>query len=612
MNHMEKYSKLLPKTEDKFIELLLLVGTILAPVFVFFWDLFIPGMPLILQWASWIIALLFAFIHFLKYKSSFVRRNLSTLFYSLCYLVSAYVIYLVYYNDFSKEYLLVLLLIVFYIALTFEKIGSLLVYLMTVLIFVAIAIFIRRTTKDVYDNSGIIIFMCLFVFSVMVILHLLKRNQDKSALNEMAHFDPVTKLPNRNFLNLHLKNILKISKASDHSVALMIIDLDKFKNINDTMGHSFGDEVLKQASIRLSKCLPENDFIARYGGDEFIAVLENANPESAKEVAQEIIDRFSNPLNIAEHRIDITTSIGISFFPIDSRDVETLIKYADIAMYLAKSRGRNRYVLFNHEMNDEVTRKLHLENGLKRALQNDEFMINYQPQIDFATGDILGVEALIRWNHPEFGIIPPDEFIPIAEETGLIVPIGEWILKTACKQSVTWQKAGLKPINMAVNVSYRQLTYKGFIHSVQEALKESGLNSKYLELEITESLLREAEKLKIILDELKTIGVKLAIDDFGVGYSSLSMLQHIEINNLKIDMSFIRGIPEYRKAAGMVKTIIEIGKNLNCRTTAEGIETLEQANFLKENHCNFGQGYLFSRPLDEFEFEKLLRNWKRI
>jgi EAL domain-containing protein (putative c-di-GMP-specific phosphodiesterase class I) len=281
-------------------------------------------------------------------------------------------------------------------------------------------------------------------------------------------------------------------------------------------------------------------------------------------------------------------------------------------MYLAKSQGRNRYVLFNHEMNADVTRRLQLENGLKRALQNGEFMIKYQPQIDFATGAILGVEALIRWNHPEFGIIPPDEFIPIAEDTGLIVPIGEWILKTACKQSVTWQKAGLKPITMAVNVSYRQLTYKGFIHSVQEALKESGLNSKYLELEITESLLREAEKLKMILEEFKTMGIKLAIDDFGVGYSSLSMLQHIEINTLKIDMSFIREIPESGKAAAMVKTIIEIGKNLNCRTTAEGIETLEQADFLKENRCNFGQGYLFSRPLDETEFEKLLKSWKRI
>jgi predicted signal transduction protein with EAL and GGDEF domain len=265
MDYMDKYSKLLPKTEDKFIEILLLIGAIVAPVFVLFWDLFIPGKPLILQWVSWIISLLFAFVYFLKYKSSFVRSNLSTFFYSLCYLVSIYVIYLVYFNDFSKDYLLVLMLVVFYMALTFEKIGSLLGYLITVLGFVAIAVFIRRITKSIYDNSGIIIFMCLLVFSVMVILHLLKRNQDKRALNEMAHFDPITKLPNRNFLDLHLKNTLKNSKDSGHSVSLMIIDLDKFKNINDTMGHSFGDAVLNQASIELDKCLPENDFIARYG-----------------------------------------------------------------------------------------------------------------------------------------------------------------------------------------------------------------------------------------------------------------------------------------------------------------------------------------------------------
>jgi diguanylate cyclase (GGDEF)-like protein len=611
MSYMAKYGKkLLPKTKDKFIETQAGISAILAPSFVLFWDLFIPGKPEILQWCSWIIALLFTFTFFLKYLSSFIKHNQGILFYSQCYLVSVYVIYLVYFNDFSKEYLLVLMLVVFYIALTFEKINSLIGYLITVLVSIGLSVIIRRTTKEVYDDSGLVIFMCLLAFSVMAILHLMKRNQDKQALNEMAHFDSVTGLPNRYFLNFYLKNICEVAKSNEHSVAIMIIDFDKFKNINDTLGHSFGDAVLKQASMELIKCLPENDFLARYGGDEFIAVLENAGPERAKEIAEKIKNSLATPLNIGDHRIDITASIGISFFPIDSDDVEKLIKYADIAMYQAKSRGRNNYILFSHEMSVEVKRRSELENGLKRALQNGELIINYQPLIDFATGDIMGAEALMRWNHPKFGIISPSEFIPIAEDTGLIVPIGEWILKTACKQSMTWQKSGLQPIKMSVNVSYRQLTYKGFIHSVEEALKESGLNSKYLELEITESLFREVIKFKMILDELKTIGVKLAIDDFGVGYSSLSMLQHVEINNLKIDMSFIKGIPDSSKAASMVKTIIEIGKNLNCQTTAEGIEAMNQANFLKENSCNLGQGYLYSRPLDAADFEKLLKGWK--
>jgi diguanylate cyclase (GGDEF)-like protein/PAS domain S-box-containing protein len=735
MNFKGKYgNKIFTKTEDKLIELLSFLGAIITPSFVFIWMQLNPEMPVHLKGVAWVIALLYVFLYSLIYISSFVRGHLGYFFYGLCYIVSAFAVYLAYFNDFSEGISLVLMLVVFYIALTFEKMRSLLYYLVNILILVACAIYVERIYKNVYNNNGLTIIVCLMIFSIIALLNLFIKSEDKKALkesqkdyqrlldtspdgiivydhervvyaneavarlakvkdrknlvgesifeflhlkeyelattqmqeilkgstagyrekkvslannisidaevasiattyngknaimtlirdiskrkgleqkiNQMATYDSLTGLPNRYFLNMQLKNSLKSSKESGKPVALMFIDLDKFKIINDTMGHSFGDAVLQKASQEIKKCLKKNDFISRYGGDEFIVVLENGCQDRAEQVAQRIAQRFSQPLDIGKHKIDTTPSIGISFYPLDCSDAETLLKYADIAMYQAKSLGRNNYIIYKSEMSYEVSRRMQLENGLKKALENGEFVVQYQPQIDIATGDILGSEALIRWKHPELGIVPPNEFIPIAEETGLIVPIGEWVLKTACMQSKAWQNSGLRPINMAVNVSYQQLKYKGFINSIQEALKESGLEPKYLELEITESVLRNAEELKLIFDELTPIGIKLSIDDFGVGYSSLSMLQHVVINNIKIDMSFIRGIQESSKTAAIVKTIINMGKNLNCNITAEGIEAKEQVDFLKENNCNYGQGYLFSRPLDESDFEKLLSRWE--
>jgi diguanylate cyclase (GGDEF)-like protein/PAS domain S-box-containing protein len=737
MNLKDKYgNRFFTKTNEKLIELLSFLGAIICPLFVFIWVNLNPEMPAHHKWTAWFIALLYVFVYCLIYISSFVRRQLGYFFYGLCYLVSTFAVYLAYFNNFSEGISIVLMLVIFYIALTFEKMHSLTCYLMIILILVGWAIYMLEANTHAYNHNGLTAIVCLVVFSVIAILNLFIKNEDKRALkeskkdyqrlldispdgivvydqegiiyaneeivrmtkvkdtnslvgksvfeffypenyelaiakiedvlegndtgyyekkicfssnitmdaefanisttydgkkavmtivrdiserkkmeekiNQMALYDSLTGLPNRHLLNIHLKNCLETSKYTDNPVALMFIDLDNLKIINDTMGHSFGDALIKQASQEIRNSLHENDFVTRYGGDEFIAVLENATSDKAFQTSQNIIKSFSYPLCVEGHKIDTTLSIGVSFYPMDSGDAETLIQYADIAMYQAKSLGKNNYMFYRREMSHEVSRRMQLENGLKRALENNEFLLHYQPQIDFLTGSILGTEALIRWNHPKLGMVPPGEFIPLAEETGLIVPIGEWVLKTACMQSKAWQNSGLQPINMAVNVSYHQFKYKGFVDSIREILKESELEPKYLELEITESVLRDIEQVKFVFDELNQIGVKLSIDDFGVGYSSFSMLQYVVINNLKIDMSFIRSIPESSKAAAIVKTIIDMGKNLNCNITAEGVETKEQDNFLKENNCNLGQGYLFSRPLNGASFEKLLKDWKNV
>lgn len=440
-------------------------------------------------------------------------------------------------------------------------------------------------------------------------LDITERKLSEERVREMALYDPLTGLPNRYYLELHIEEVIERSKDSGEPVALMFIDFDRFKIINDTKGHMFGDALLKKVSKEIETCLAEKDFLSRYAGDEFIIVLEDTGRKRAGEVAENIINVFSDSIDVENRKVNITPSIGISFYPMDSHDMETLIKNADTAMYEAKSQGRNNYQFYEQQMGNGLSKKVQMEGALRKALQNNEFTIHYQPLVNIMTGDIYGAEALLRWNNPELGFIPPDEFIPIAEETGLIIPIGEWVLRTVCMQCMAWRKAGLGPFNMSVNVSYKQLKFEGFIHSVQEILKESGLEPQFLELELTESILKDAEELKIVLDNLKPIGVKLAIDDFGVGYSSLSMLKNVSINNLKIDKSFIWDMLDNPVVAALVRTIIDIGKNLNYDIIAEGIETKAQLDFLKKNNCDFGQGYYFSKPLNEKSFEELYREW---
>lgn len=424
-------------------------------------------------------------------------------------------------------------------------------------------------------------------------------------VNKMAKYDNLTGLPNRYMLNECLDETLERCKQNNKELAIMFLDLDRFKLVNDTMGHHTGDLLLKEVSKRLRRSVRDEDIVARQGGDEFIILLEDIDKESAAQVAQRIINEFVSPFHLKNKEFFITTSIGISIFPKDGHNQIDIIKSADKAMYVAKERGKNNYQ-FYRVLTDTVNRKMMLEEGLRRAIAESELDVYYQPQIDLNTGELVGIEALLRWDHPKLGKVSPEEFIPIAEETGLIISIGEWVLREACKQNKMWQAAGYPPIKIAVNVSAYQLQIHDFPGYVEQVLQETEIQPKFLELEITESLMKNVIETRIILNKLKKIGVNIAIDDFGTGYSSLSVLSHLPIDVIKIDRVFINDMLTNTDTSTLVKTMIEMGRNLNITLVAEGIEREEQRKILNDLHCQTGQGYLFSSPVPVEEIEKLL------
>lgn len=431
-----------------------------------------------------------------------------------------------------------------------------------------------------------------------------EQKKSERIISHLAYYDELTGLPNRNMFRQELYSSLL--NKDIQSLAILFLDLDRFKIINDTKGHSVGDLILKKVAQKLEKIFQNEGLISRQGGDEFIVMLLNVNRIKILDFCQRIINQFSSPIILDNEEFYITVSIGISLYPEDGVDEETLIKHADTAMYHAKDKGKNNFQFYHSFLIHHTTRMIELESSLRKAIQHNQFMLYYQPQIELSTGTIVGAEALLRWFHPEHGIIAPNEFIPLAEETGLIVPLGKWILETACLQNKQWQNAGKRPIPVSVNVSVRQLQDEDFVEYIKLVLKETQLEPKYLDLEITESIMQDIESSIKILAELKGIGVSISIDDFGKGFSSLSYLRYLPIDQIKIDKSFVDDITVHASAGQIVKTIIDLGHNLDFGLVAEGIENEAQIQFLVNHGCQKGQGFFFSKPITAMGMEKLL------
>jgi diguanylate cyclase (GGDEF)-like protein/PAS domain S-box-containing protein len=425
----------------------------------------------------------------------------------------------------------------------------------------------------------------------------------------LAYFDALTGLPNRTLLQDRMSKALAGAQRRKENVAILFLDLDRFKIINDTLGHSSGDMLLQEVAARLKGCAREQDTVARVGGDEFVLLLTTvAQASDAAVAAQRVLDAVTAEFSLGGNPLKVTCSVGISMFPEHGMNSEALIKNADAAMYSAKQKGPNNIQFFTEDLNDQMVERLTLEKGLRLALDRQEFFLVYQPQMDIATGEIVGVEALLRWQHPDLGLVPPDRFIRIAENTGLIVPIGEWVLKTACAQARKWQDEGFQQLQMAVNVSAVQFRQDGFRDLIRSVLREAGLAPQYLELELTESLLlTNADVMFSVLQDLKEMGLKLAIDDFGTGYSSLSYLRQFPVSKLKIDRSFVQDVANNPDDAAITTAIIGMAKNLNLRVIAEGVENEAQMSFLRAQQCDEIQGYYFSRPLSADKVADMLR-----
>lgn len=441
--------------------------------------------------------------------------------------------------------------------------------------------------------------------AVMSIIHdITERKKNDTTIKKMAYYDKVTGLPNRYSLYKFFSEKAKQFNTQELGIGIMFIDLDKFKIINDTLGHDIGDLLLNQVSQRLHQSIRKQDMVARYGGDEFIIALIGVNKEKCAEVAQKIIYDFSYPFYVNEHEIFVSPSIGISMFPTDGDNIETLIKNADAAMYHIKEKGKNNYQFFNEELNQIILRKIKLEGGLRKAIAYNELVLYFQPQVDIKTEVLCGLEVLIRWNHPVMGIIPPSEFISLAEETGLIISIGEWLIENACLRYKKLREAGLPQIPIAINVSGYQLKHSNFVETVRRLLKKTDFDANCLVIEITESVMHDVKIACQVVNDLKAMGVKTAIDDFGTGYSSLNLIKDIPIDYLKIDSSFINDICSNPNTFKLTKLITEIGAQLGFSIIAEGIETEEQAAVLKQTNCSIAQGFLYGRPLSEADFIK--------
>jgi len=436
-----------------------------------------------------------------------------------------------------------------------------------------------------------------------------KRTQQQ--LHFLAHYDTLTGLPNRLLFNESLQQAQTYANRTSDTIAVMFIDLDRFKNINDTLGHGVGDKLLQQVGARISLCIRESDTVARMGGDEFAVVLVNVREErDAAVVAEKIIDALRLPFMVEDHEVFVGASIGITFYRPGQDDRDVLLEKADVAMYHAKERGRNNYQFYSSEMDEVAYERLVMENHLRHALDRNEFILYYQPQIAVEGGCVTAVETLLRWQHPERGLVAPGEFISLLEESGLIVPVGKWVLKTSCQQGRAWYDAGT-PVRVAVNLSVRQFKHPGLVADVAEILAESGLPPELLELELTESMFMDSATGDVNkLTQLKALGVSLAIDDFGSGASSLAYLKDFPVDTLKICQSFVLNLPHNNDDSAIASAVLGLAQAMNFTSVAEGVENAQQADFLRERRCDYFQGFLFSKPLPVDELNQLLNGSK--
>jgi len=436
-----------------------------------------------------------------------------------------------------------------------------------------------------------------------------ERMNTERTIHYMAHHDALTGLPNRRLMQDRLHQAIMAARRKQRHVGVLFTDLDRFKVVNDTLGHDTGDFILKEIARRLVSCVREVDTVCREGGDEFIVILpELERPEHARTVADKILKELARPIEIGGHEIHVTPSIGISHYPNDATDVQQLLKQADNAMYQAKDAGRNTVRFFTNDLNYLLAKRLEIETKLRRAIDHEEFFLRYQPQVDIATGRICGMEALIRWNDPEKGEVFPSDFIFVAEELGLIVPIGEWVFKTACQQLKQWEDDRLPPITVSINISPRQFMSRRLVSSLLALVRETGADPRRIELEITETMImRNIEQSIETLAQLRSVGMQVAVDDFGVGYSSLNQLTRLPASSMKIDRSFIMNVPDDPSAGSITQTIIAMARQLKLRVIAEGVENRAQLDFLRQHHCEAFQGYFFSKPVTALEATAMLR-----
>lgn len=440
-----------------------------------------------------------------------------------------------------------------------------------------------------------------------------ERVQELLKVSHLLQYDVLTELPNSMLLGDRLTQAMAQCRRHDRQLAVMFIGLDRFKRINNALGHPVGDEMLKRVARALATVVRESDSVFRYGSDEFVVVLGDiTDPQQTKGVADKLLTAISAPHPIDGHDLTVTASLGISMYPADGFDAVALIKKAETAMRNVKETGPNDYRFFTEDMNRRARQQQTIESGLRLALQRKEFVLHYQPKLDLRSGKVVGVEALVRWNRPDHGLVYPSDFIPVAEDSGLIVPLSQWVLQEACQQACRWQADGMRPLYLSVNVSTIDFRQRGFVEGIARTLKETGLDPTQLELEITESvLMQNVDTTVAILKAIKQLGVRLAIDDFGTGYSSLSYLQKFPVDVLKIDQSFVGDLSIDSNDAKLVSTIISLGKSLNLHIIAEGVETLEQLEFLKVHQCEEAQGYYFSKAVEPQAFALWMNEWEQ-